>query len=57
MNRQPVKGAKHVSGDLSTGRLFLTRRDGSSVRCGVVIVQATLTDNSDSTYDLTFDGS
>lgn len=54
MSKQLIKGAKHVSGDFSTGRLFLTRADGSVVRCGpfVIVRGATLTDNSDSTYDL-----
>jgi hypothetical protein len=53
-----VIGAKFVRGQADTGRLVLTREDGSTARCGVVIVQgATLTDNSDSTYDLSFDGS
>lgn len=53
----PVQAEKFVSGEFRDGRLFLTRSGGSSVRCGVVIVQGTLTDNSDSTYDVAFDGS
>lgn len=54
----PVQAEKFVSAEFRDGRLFLTRSGGSSVRCGVVIVQgATLTDNSDSTFDVTFDGS
>lgn len=53
-----VQGLKFVSGTADTGRLILTREDGSRVRCGVLIVQGvTLTDNGDSTFDLTFDGS
>jgi hypothetical protein len=53
-----VKGSKFVAGQADTGRLILTRDDGSTARCGVVIVQgATLTDNNDSTFDLSFDGS
>jgi hypothetical protein len=41
-----------------TGRLVLTRDDGSTAFCGVVIVRGvSLTDNEDSTFDLVFDGS
>jgi len=55
---RPSPYSKYVWGDLSTGRLVLIREDGSRAPCGVVIFQgATLTDNSDSTYDLTFNGS
>lgn len=58
MRTRRVKGSKFVSGTAATGRLVLTRDDGSTAVCGVVIVQgATLTDNGDITYDLTFDGS
>lgn len=52
------RGWQFVGGTADTGRLVLTRDDGSTARCGVVIVQgATLTDNGDSTVDVTFDGS
>lgn len=52
------RGSKFVSGTADTGRLILTRQDNSTAVCGVVIIQgATLTDNNDSTFDLTFDGS
>lgn len=51
-----VVGAKFVGGQADSGRLFLTRDDGTTVRCGVILVQGvTLTDNDDSTFDLTFD--
>jgi hypothetical protein len=53
-----VKGSKFVAGQADTGRLVLIRDDLSTAVCGVVIVQgATLTDNADLTFDLTFDGS
>jgi hypothetical protein len=53
-----MKSAEFVSGDLSTGRLFLTRGDGSVVPGGTfIIVRATMTDNSDSTFDVNFDAS
>jgi hypothetical protein len=52
----PVAGPNAVSGTASTGRLILIRADGSVGRCGVVVVKgAALTDNEDSTFDLTFD--
>lgn len=55
---KPQKGFEFVSGDLSTGRLFLTRRDGAVVPCGTfIIVRGVMTDNSDSTFDVTFDAS
>lgn len=56
--RPRVSGAKFVGGQANTGRLVLLRDDGSTSRCGVVIVQGvSITDNEDSTVDLTFDGS
>ena len=58
MTTRRVVGAKFVGGSADSGRLVLLREDGSTARCGVVIVQgATLTDNEDLTFDLTFDGS
>lgn len=52
----PNLGPKFVSGDLSTGQLILIRDNGTTARCGVVIVtDVTLTDNADGTADLTFD--
>jgi len=56
--RRRLVGAKFVSGVADTGRLVLTREDGSTAVCGVVLVRGVrLTDNADSTFDLTFDGS
>jgi hypothetical protein len=53
-----VQGARFVRGQADTGRLVLIREDLSIARLPVVIVQgATLTDNEDSTFDVTFDGS
>ena len=53
-----VQGAKFVAGSANTGQLVLEREDGSIAACGVVIVRATsVTDNSDSTFNLVFDGS
>lgn len=58
MTSRRIPGPRFVSGSADTGRLILLREDGSTARCGVVIVQGViLTDNEDSTYDLTFDGS
>lgn len=55
---EKIRGSKFVSGHAETGRLYLTRKDGSEARCGVVIIRgATLTDNSDGTADIVFDGS
>jgi hypothetical protein len=52
------RGWQFVGGTADTGRLILTREDGSTAKCGVVIVQGvTLTDNDDSTFDIVFDGS
>lgn len=52
------RGYKFESGTADTGRLVLTREDGSTVICGVVIMRGvSLVDNSDSTFDLVFDGS
>lgn len=57
MTRRAI-GAKFIGGSADSGQLILLREDGSQARCGVVIVQgASLTDNEDSTFDLTFDGS
>jgi hypothetical protein len=53
-----VQGARVVRGQADTGRLVLIRDDLSTAVCGVVIVQgASITDNEDSTFDLTFYGS
>ena len=53
-----IAGRRFVRGQADTGRLLLIRDDLSTAVCGVVIVQgATLTDNADLTFDLTFDGS
>lgn len=58
MTSRRIQGARFVGGSADAGRLILLREDGSRVRCGVVIVQGvSLTDNEDSTFDLTFDGS
>lgn len=53
-----LTGSKFVSGRNDDGRLYLNRADGSVARCGVAIIRgATVTDNGDSTADVTFDGS
>ena len=58
MRTRRVTGSRFVSGQADTGRLVLTREDGSTAMCGVVIVRGvSLVDNTDSTFDLTFDGS
>lgn len=58
MTTRRVIGAKFVGGTADTGRLILLQEDGSQARCGVVIVKGvSLTDNEDSTFDMTFDGS
>ena len=55
MTRQ---GYKFVGGTAETGRIVLERGDGSTEQLpDVVIVRASLTDNEDSTFDVTFDGS
>lgn len=51
MTALPVPN-RFISGDLSTGRLILTRQDGSTARCGVIICTGTLTDNGDGTVDI-----
>jgi hypothetical protein len=52
------RGPRFEFGTADTGRLVLTRDDGSTAVCGVVIVQGvSLVDNDDSTFDLVFDGS
>lgn len=52
------EGSPFVGGRNDDGRLYLTRKDGSESRCGVVIIRgATVTDNSDGTADIVFDGS
>lgn len=59
MTARPKPYAKYVSGDLSTGQLFLIREDGSRAVCSrfVIFRGVSLTDNSDSTFDLNFDAS
>ena len=58
MRTRRVKGAKFIFGSADTGQLVLTREDGSTAVCGVVIVRGvSLVDNADSTFDLVFDGS
>lgn len=50
------RGVKFVSGQAETGRVVLIREDGSRAECPIVICDgATLTDNGDSTYMLSFD--
>ena len=52
------RGPRFEFGTADTGRLVLTRDDGSTAVCGVVIVRGvSLTDNDDSTVNLNFDGS
>ena len=49
-------GSRFVSGTVETGRVVLEREDGSTAGFGVVMVRGvSLTDNEDSTFDLTFD--
>lgn len=50
----PPSVSRFVSGSLEDGQLVLTRDNGTTTRCRVVIHMGTLTDNSDSTYTLTF---
>lgn len=53
-----VTGPKFIGGQANSGRLVLLRQDRSTAVCDVVIVKnATLTDNGDSTFDLVFPGS
>lgn len=55
MTARPKPYSKYVSGDLSTGQLVLIREDDTTATCaGFVIFKGTLTDNLDSTYDVTF---
>jgi hypothetical protein len=52
------RGWQFVGGQANTGRLILTREDGSTAVCGVVIVRGvSLVDNTDSTFNAIFDGS
>ncbi len=58
MRTRRVTGSRFVSGQADTGRLVLTRNDGTTGVCGVVIARGvSLVDNTDSTFDLAFDGS
>lgn len=51
-----MSAARFVSGQINNDGLVLTREDGSTGQCGLVIVQGvTFTDNEDSTYEVTFD--
>jgi hypothetical protein len=52
-------GSKFVSATAETGRIILERSDGSTAELpGVVMVRGlSLVDNTDSTFDLVFDGS
>jgi hypothetical protein len=53
--RRRLVGVKFVSGVADTGRLVLSREDGSTAVCAVIVVRGVrLTDNSDSTFDLDF---
>lgn len=53
MTAIPFRRAKFVTGDLSTGQLILTRDDGTTAECGVLIVSGvTVTDNGDGTFDI-----
>lgn len=54
MTKSPILGSKFVSGHAETGRLYLTRKDGSQARCGVLMFTGTLTDNGDASFTLTF---
>jgi len=51
--RRRVLGAKFVSGTADTGRLILSREDGSTAVCAVILLRGTLFDNADSTFSFT----
>lgn len=54
MTAIPVRRSRFVTGTMTDGRLVLIRDNGTAARCGVVIIRnATLTDNSDGTFDIT----
>jgi len=49
----PIRRSKFTSGTMTDGRLLLIRDNGTTARCGVVIIRdATLTDNGDGTWDV-----
>ena len=57
MRTRRVKGSKFAFGTADTGRLVLTREDGSVAVCGVVLMRrdVSFVDNEDSTFDLVFE--
>ena len=59
MTTRRVTGSKFVFGTADTGRLVLTREDGSVAVCGVALMRRAVSfvDNEDSTFDVVFDGS
>mgnify|MGYP001438367648 CR=1 FL=1 len=53
MTAIPIRRSKFTSGTMTDGRLLLIRDNGTTARCGVVIIRdATLTDNGDGTWDV-----
>lgn len=53
MTAIPFTKSKFVSGFMTDGRLVLVREDGTTARCGVVIMSgAALVDNGDGTWDV-----
>lgn len=53
MTAIPVKRSKFITGDLSTGQLILTRDNGTTAVCGVLMMTGvTVTDNEDGTWTL-----
>jgi hypothetical protein len=52
-----IRGAKFDSGSAATSRLFLTREDGSTEQCPVLIFRKLVpVDNTDSTFTVVFEG-
>ena len=56
MRTRRVKGSKFVAGQADTGRLVLTRDDGSTAVCGVVIIQGATLSGDSSITDINFSG-
>lgn len=56
MSKPVLVESRFVSGSLATGRLVLTRDNGTVVRCGVLMCLGSFVDNGDGTVDVTFPG-
>lgn len=53
----PNLGPKYVSGDVSTGRVVLTRDDGSTDNALLIMFMGTITDvTGDGVFDINFPG-